>query len=66
MGYLDEDNELEESEFEEEDEIRELEVDNNGRIRRGPVVNPDPDYFEDEEGAEEYHDTYGNTEDEDL
>jgi hypothetical protein len=56
MGYLEEDEreeELEEEEFlEEEDEIRELEVDDNGRIRRGPVVNPDPDYFEDEEESD--------------
>lgn len=60
MGYLDDEREEyleeEEEDFDEgEEEIRELEVDDNGRIRRGPVVNPDEAYFEeqDEELGEE-------------
>lgn len=62
MGYLDDEIEEyleeEEEDFEGEEEIRELEVDDNGRIRRGPVVNPDESYFEEQDGLEQ--------EDEDL
>ena len=67
MGYLEDEREefLEEEEVDGEDEIRELEVDDNGRIRRGPVVNPDPDYFEDEGEEQIEHDSFGNTDDED-
>ena len=64
MGYLGQEDEREEEFLEDEDEIQELTVDDNGRIRRGPVVNPDPDYFEDGEEAEAEHDSHGNTEDE--
>lgn len=73
MGYRDEELEEqfleEEEDFDGEEEIRELEVDDNGRIRRGPVVNPDEDYFE--EGDEEVernsfgNPAYGGPQDED-
>jgi hypothetical protein len=68
MGYLEDEREEEfleeeEEEFDGEDEIRELEVDDNGRIRRGPVMNPDPDYFEDEEGEDEPSHGYPDDED---
>jgi hypothetical protein len=43
MGYLEEDerDEREDDILEDEEELRELEIDENGRIRRGPVVRPD-------------------------
>lgn len=54
MGYHDEDYEEESNYLEEEEEIQELEIDEGtGRLKRGPVANPEPDFYEQEEMDDE-------------